>query len=308
MRFYTKEWYEFRQKIDYTCGISKIPSKDYTDKEIRELYDSQLRNRIAEEKEFYDEPPFFLITAEELDEETFCPEDWIEVIEDRGKYRENVSFEEVKAMLMFEEETAMKEYENRPPFDSTKVVENFEEVYGYNLKDCINRFPEWVTSRVDARILALDLMPQDVYTQLKKEEKRNRKVLEKLERKAERELKRYLSQIPQKVYEILQCHDSFIISLEEKDKNVTMRLNKNEISTEDEEFYDKIVFREVEVFQYEKEMKISCCKQDEKYISNCTYLEYELYRTEQGRLEYHLMVMNEELRYITIRCKKIESE
>lgn len=52
MKFYTKEWYDLRQHLHYTCGVKKIPDKEYSDKEIRELYYLALKKEVGTIKDF----------------------------------------------------------------------------------------------------------------------------------------------------------------------------------------------------------------------------------------------------------------
>lgn len=47
MKFYTKEWYDVMQHLHYTCGVKKIPDKEYSDKEIRELYYLALKKKVG---------------------------------------------------------------------------------------------------------------------------------------------------------------------------------------------------------------------------------------------------------------------
>ena len=42
MKFYTKEWYELMQKLDYCVCMRPISDGEYSDDEIKKLYDKRL--------------------------------------------------------------------------------------------------------------------------------------------------------------------------------------------------------------------------------------------------------------------------
>ncbi len=39
MRYYTKQWYDLMQRLDYCICMKPIADKDYTDVDISALYD-----------------------------------------------------------------------------------------------------------------------------------------------------------------------------------------------------------------------------------------------------------------------------
>ena len=72
---------------------------------------------------------------------------------------------------------ARAEYENRPPFDPAETIQMFEESYRTRMKYGSSRFPGWVLEKVDKQLLALNLLPESVYSLLKMEERANQKAL-----------------------------------------------------------------------------------------------------------------------------------
>ncbi|SCK02246.1 Uncharacterised protein [uncultured Eubacterium sp.] len=170
MKYYTKEWYDLIQKTDYTFGMKKIADKDYSDTEIKDFYDKALRKLIAEEKKFYNEPPFFLFDASDVDSSDTDLAAWIFVDEETGSFTRPESFEEVKLHLEKEQREAQAEYENRSPFDPAGMIRLFEESSRTRMKYVSSRFPGWVQEKVDRRLLALNLLPASIYRDLKAEE------------------------------------------------------------------------------------------------------------------------------------------
>lgn len=83
----------------------------------------------------------------------------------------------MKSHLEKEQREAQTEYENRPPFDPSETIRLFEESYRTRMKYGGSRFPGWVLEKVDRRLLALNLLPESVYSLLKMEERANQKAL-----------------------------------------------------------------------------------------------------------------------------------
>lgn len=308
MKYYTKEWYHLMQKTDYTCGTKKIPDKDYSAEEIEAFYDKALKKMIAEEKKYYNEPPFFLFGAEDIDSESTDLADWIFVDEETGTFISPKSYEELKAHMEKEQLAVQVEYENRPPFDPAETIQMFEECYRNRIKYGDSGFPDWMESKVDKRLLALDLLPESVYLQLQKEEKNNRAALRAVNKKAEREWKKQQKKIPERVYEALPYHDSCILSLKRQGKNAVMVICADGVCEESANPYDKVVFTDVISYEREKGMRIRVYEYQGRFTSNCMYLYDEVYMLEDGSYEFHFLVSTRELRYVTIRCHDIRCE
>lgn len=308
MKYYTKEWYDLIQKTDYTFGMKKIADKDYSDTEIKDFYDKALRKLIAEEKKFYNEPPFFLFDASELDPADIDLEDWIFVDEETGTFASPKSYEELKSHLEEEQMAAQTEYENRPPFDPAETIRLFEESYRTRMKYGSSRFPGWVLEKVDRRLLALNLLPVGIYLQLKKEEKVNLGALRSINKKAEREWSKQQQQIQRRVYAALPQHDSCILSLRRHGKNVVMVIREDGVCEEGTSPYRKVVFSDVISFEREKGLYIRTYEYQRCRTSNCTYLHDEVYLLEDGSYEFHFLVATREVRYVTVRCQDVRCE
>ncbi len=53
MKYYTKEWYHLMQRMRYTCGMTVVPDKEYTDAEIRAFYENDLAKEIEYDRSIY---------------------------------------------------------------------------------------------------------------------------------------------------------------------------------------------------------------------------------------------------------------
>ena len=308
MRYYTKEWYDLMQKTNYTFGMKKIPDQDYSNEEVKALYDKALKKEIAEEKKFYNDPPFFLFDASDVDSGDMDLADWIFVDEETGTFTRPKSYEELKSHLEEEQMEAQAEYENRPPFDPSETIRLFEESYRTRMKYGGSRFPGWVLEKVDRRLLALNLLPESVYLLLKMEERANQKALRAINKRAEREWSKQREQIPGSVYEALPQHDSCILSLRRHGKDVVMVIREDGFCEEGASPYRKIVFTSVISFEREKGLYIRTYEDQGRRTSNCTYVHDEVYLLADGSYEIHFLVSTRKVRYVTIRCRDIKCE
>ena len=308
MRYYTKEWYDLMQKTNYTFGMKKIPDQDYSEAEIKAFYDKALKKMIAEEKKCYNEPPFFLFDASDIDPESTDLEDWIFVDEETGSFIRPKSFEEVKSHLEKEQREAQTEYENRPPFDPSETIRLFEESYRTRMKYGGSRFPGWVLEKVDRRLLALNLLPESVYSLLKMEERANQKALRAINKRAEREWSKQRKQIPREVYVALPQHDSCILFLRRHGKDVVMVIREDGFCKEGASPYRKIVFKDVISFEREKGLYIRTYEDQGRRTSNCTYVHDEVYLLTDGSYEIHFLVSTRDVRYVTVRYRGIRCE
>lgn len=59
MKYYTKEWYHLMQRMNYTCGMTVVPDKEYTDAEIRAFYKHDLEKEVECDRSIHrGEEPF----------------------------------------------------------------------------------------------------------------------------------------------------------------------------------------------------------------------------------------------------------
>ncbi len=123
MRFYTKEWYERMQHLDFAPGLKRIRDRAYTDAEIRALYEKKKRAFIAAEKRDYDTPPAFPDISELLQGD-FDPEAWL-IEDENGELRHPTGPEEAREWLEQDQKAAQAQFESRPPFDADGAAREF---------------------------------------------------------------------------------------------------------------------------------------------------------------------------------------
>ena len=185
MKFYTKEWYELMQRQNYTSGLKKIPDKVYTDEDIQEFYDKDLKAEVARDRRIHNTPPGpYDWEYELLLPDRFTPETFLFENEETGELFHPETPEIARNYLEQDHRQAQERYDARPPFDPTETIECFRDCYRGTLRYGFSHFPQWVQESVDPRLLALNRIPESAYKRLKKEEQANRRAFEKLVAKA----------------------------------------------------------------------------------------------------------------------------
>lgn len=306
MRFYTKEWYKLMQHQDDTLCMKRLPDKDYSDQEIKTLFEKKLKAEIARDKREHDSPPFFLDLSEQLTPENFDPEAWL-VFPENEEPRHPVSAEEVQAQLERERKQAEEDFANRPPFDPGESEKSFREDCKGRMRFRKQRFPAWVCQQVDRRLLALELLPDSVYRRLKEESRQNRRAFQKIERAAEKELSR--QQIPDRISGTFHFHDSALLSLRKRGRNYEMLLRQDGgWSGEGITPYIKVIFTGAVLLEREKGLTPRArMEEDGTFWSRCIFLYHEMYCVQDG-YEVHMMFATRgqsELAYLTVKCRDI---
>ena len=286
MKYFNKEWYELMQKQFMTEEITQIPDKQYSDKEIEELYNKELKKEIEREYEDYNTPPDDSILKELISGKIeFNKEEWIFIDEENNTVVEPTSKEQVIENLSREYEEEVEEFNNRPPFDEKEVIQEFEELFQGMLENR-DEFPKWVYDEVDNRLIALNFLPKSVLKKLKAEEKEINKKFDRIEKEARKVLSR--QNVPEEIQEKLCLHDDRIIGFDKQGNNYVMTI----------ENYDKkvihIVFEETKIIELE-----------ELDFENCYWLYEEVYK-ENDMYEVHIMVDSNGLKYVTLRCSNIK--
>jgi len=285
MKYFNKEWYELMQKQFMTDGITEIQDKEYSDKEIEELYNIELKKEIERAFEEYNTPPDYSFLEEVINgDEPFNPENWIIVSEDEEIIIKPNSKEEVMENLLKENEKELEEFNNRPPFEEKEVIENFEESYKTMLEDK-EYLPKWVYEEVDNRLIALNLLPKSVFKRLCLEERKSKKKFEKIMKVANEDLSR--QDVFKELFTKLNFHDDRIIGFNKHENNYVMTIENYE------EKIIKIIFEETKIIELEN-----------IDFENCYWLYEEVYR-KNNIYEVHLMVESEGLKYITFKCSNI---
>lgn len=299
MKYYTKEWYNLAQNLDYVLCMKPIADKAYTDGEIQTLYRKELKAEIRRDRAGYDEPP----SRMEIDFDDFDLDDF--VVERNGVLTRPASMKEVKESHEEEFRRAQEEYANRPPFDPAETEENFKARYEAQLKYGYLQFPEWVKGEADIRLIALGYLPKSVYGKLKEEAKRNRAEFNRQCKAAERALKK--EDVPREIAEKFCFHDGDALSLTEENGNLVMLIRADGMPFEGETPFVRVTFVGGEIVERDENLKFEHRKikcEENEYDAYCTWLYEELYRTEDG-YEAHMMFVEGELGYLTVRCKDI---
>lgn len=310
MKFYTKEWYELMQKLDYCICMRPIADGEYSDDDIKKLYDKRLKAEVARDKRDYDEPPSFIdfdIDAADLDEFAFFNE--------TGTLCKPSSKAEIKEMIAAEKAAAWAEYESRPPFDPSETEQRFRQAYDAGLEYGLMRFPEWARNAVDSRLVALGYLPRTVYDRLKEESRRNKKQFEQITRAARKALDKESEKIPARITEIFAgFHDASILRLNKRDGDLDMYVRLNCACFEGETPYVRVVFKNAQALDSDGLVIYDCAKSSGASSADVTsaddmlvYLYDEFYAVDGG-VEAHFLLCADDLKYLTVRCADIVCE
>ena len=304
MKYFTKEWYELMQKLDYTSGFQKIPDKIYSDQEIQAFYDVDLAAEVANDEELYNTPPDYDLYEELLDPAVFEPDIFLFVNEETGEAFHPESLEMAKHYIEQERQMREETFAKRPPFDPTETIACFEDCYkGMIRHGTYGYFPQWVCDMVDKRLLALQRMPESVYEQLRIEETENQKAFDKIMNEAKKELD--AQKIPERIQSQLCFHDACLLSLKKNKADMELYLRKDGGWPEGTP-YIKIIFKNVSKLEREKGFSLRIKRNDEgELTSSCYYLYDELYRTHNGYELHLLLATPKAFRYMTISCEDI---
>ena len=301
MKYFTKEWYNLMQRLHYTLCMRPIADKEYTDAEIEALYKRKLAASIKHDRKEYDEPPQML----EIDFDNCSLEDFVWF--DGEKLIHPQSMDEVKRNYEEEYRKSQREYDCRPPFDASGTVEMFERMYKGGLKHGYSSFPDWVKDEVDIRLIALGYLPKSVYDRLKAEQKRNRIEFNKINREAKKVLAKQAKEIPERISQHFGFHDGEILSFQNAGDDIVMIIKDDGVSFENQTPYVRIVFAGGEVVTRDDNLKFEHRKfslDGVEHDAYCIWLYEGLYKTDDG-YEAHMLLAEDELGYLTIRCRDI---
>lgn len=288
MKYFTKEWYELMQNMHYTEGFEPIEYKEFTDEDIKMLYDIKLREWIEEEKKAYEDKPDYSDIYEMLENKEFNPSEWLFVDEKNKQVIEPATKQEVFEHLKQEEKQAIKEYNKRKPFDEKRSEKEFSEFYKTMLITD-EMLPKWVYEKVDKRLIALGYLPQSVFNKLKVEENVNKGKYENIEKAAINIL--YSQNISEEIYANFNFHDEVIKSFKSKDDDYIMKIMHSDFI---EDYTETVIFKKAVVIEKE-----------ELIFGQSIYLYDEIYKIDDG-YEVHIMYECEGLKYLTIKCSDIK--
>lgn len=305
MKYYTKEWYDLMQKLDYTCGMKKIPDKEYSTEEIKVLYDRDLKKEVASSRRMHNTPPDFEWKYELLKPDKFDPENFLLENRETGELFHPETLEIAKTYIDEECRRVQEKFETRPAFDPSETVAFFEECYHDKLRWKFQWLPEWAVRDVDRRLLALDYLPESVFGKLRKEEQKNKRAFDRIMKKAEADLGQ--QEIPKKIREAFCLHDAHLLSLKKISSDVELCLCKDGAWPAGTP-YIRLRCKNVTLFEREKGLVIrKKMGQWEEWVSNCVYLYHELYRIGTG-YEIHILLSSRKLHYLTIGCEDVVVE
>lgn len=324
MKYFTKEWYNLMQRLHYTLCmrpiadkmsddnlgtqyLSPVANKVYTDAEIEKLYKRKLAASIRHDRKEYDTPPQMIeIDFDKCSLEDFDLEDYVWYDGEKLVYPK--SMDEVKRNYEEEYRRAKREFDLRPPFDPSGTIEMFERMYQGGLEYGYSSFPDWVRDEVDIRLIALGYLPKSVYDRLKVEQKRNRVEFNKINRAAEKTLRKQAKEIPERISQHFGFHDGEIMTFRNIGDDIEMIVKVNGVVFDDETPYVRVTFIDGKVIERDSHLKFERRKVDydgEQRDAYCTWLYEGLYKTEDG-YEAHMLLSEGELGYLTIACRDIK--
>lgn len=304
MRYYTKEWYTLMQCQHYTSGLRKIPDKVYSKKEIQSFYDRALKEEVARERKIYETPPSYEWSYALLQPDKFTPDTFLFEDEETGERFHPQTPEAAKAYLDKQRQKMEEQFANRPPFNPTETMECFQQCYRMGLRHAGSGYPEWVRETVDKRLLALYLMPESAYKRLKQEEQKNRRAFHKIEKAAQKVLRK--QNIPVEIRSAFRFHDANLLALKKVRSDLELYLRKDGGWSKDTTPYIKVIFKNVTMYDREKGLVLRTKIDSDGGIgSNCQCLYDELYRTDNGYEVHMLLWTAKALRYLTIGCEDI---
>ena len=309
MKYFTKEWYGLAQRMHYTSGVTAIPDKIYSDKEIQTFYDSDLAEMIEDDRRIYNTPPDYSWADRLLEPDNFTPDSFLFENVETGELFHPETLEIARQYIELERKQREDAFANRPPFDPAETIECFEECYRGILRAMsyparrypVALYPDWVCETVDKRLLALYRMPESVFNRLQKEVDENTQAFDSIMNEAWAVLE--AQNIPEEIKSKFHFHDSHVLALKKSGKDVELYIHKANGTTPP---YIKIVFKNVSKLEREKGLVLRPKRESNgELYSNCSYWYDELYKTKDGYELHILLCATGTLRYLTIGCEHI---
>ena len=318
MRYHTKEYYTLMMALGAADSYEPVVDKEYTEEDIKELYQKALDKYIEEERAEYDEPPELFVDEDEDEEdlEDFDPEDYTflvaEYTDDEEEpeliTRHPSSLDELRELKMQIIDYALSAYENRPPFDEEEAREDFEEMYNDNLEEPDEDLPEWVRESVDSRILAMWFLPEKIYRKLSAEDEANEKRFEELDERADEALEELREALPDEYADIMDVLEDLESAdvMEAKTGSGDIELTVLGWSDEGDDELRLLKFTDAELIEDEGLVVRAWEDEDGDPESDCELLYSEIYK-EGGRPEVHMLFDNNGLKYLTFRCSEVHA-
>lgn len=238
-----------------------------------------------------------------------------------------------------EQREMSREYPDDDFYDEKEEIEFFEELYHDSLEDPDEDIPAWIRESVDPRLIALEVLPESVYSKLKEEMALKQKRFDELEELAERMYEDGMHEDDESHEEYEDADDvigdimgGYILDIRELGDSVEIEyvtwddgdddedfedddFDEDDIDEEDDDDFEDVQIRRIATFkgtriiEFEKPEIKTECDEDGDIESNCDIIDYELYY-EAGRYEVHMLLDNEEhgLKYLTLNCESVSAE
>lgn len=304
MRYYTKEWYKAVQNQDYLVDVEMIEDREYKENDIRKFYEEALQKAIDKAEKEHNTPPFFPISPEDIQDEDFELGNWVMFGEGACNMVPVTSAMKLRKQLEMQQHKMLEEFNQRPEFDpQEKVAKEFAQQYQERLKNIHDQYPDWVVERVDERLLALQLLPQNIFQKLQKIVKESQELVETVEDLVEQENRKQKEKIPNDIWYIIygELADSILLKIEEEDKCLCITIQRiTQNYPDDEPIYKKIVFYNCNILHMEEGIMTD----DTGKIGACNL---ELYKQPKG-YQLDFLIFAKELQYMTIAFEDAESE
>lgn len=328
MRYYTKEWYRLMMELGAADFFEPVEDKEYSEEELKELYEKMLRKSVEEDRELYNEPPEFDLKEweENFPEEDFDPDDYmiadIDINGEEINFRNPQTYAELRQYQIDEYAREVKEFKSRPPFDEEEAAAEFEENYRDSLEEPDEDIPAWVRESVDPRLIAMGVLPESVLEKLRSEEEDKERRHDELEELADRDYESFYE-------DLLEGDDDAIAMLPDwldPDSLISLVDDLNELDgdyvidmdgaggdiqisllgwdEEGDEVIRTVLFTDAKAVEHEELVIETERDEDGDVTSDCELVAHELYFLEDG-YEIHMLFENKGLKYVTLTCEDI---
>ena len=165
MKYYTNEYLNAKKYIDITEDFSSIEDKEYTEEDIKSLYQEKLNEKIKKAEELFNTPIKMIQSRDDI-ENNFNPLEHPKYDFSTMRIIGYQSKEEALKAYDYQVEKQNRMFENRGEFNPKKTIDIFENDYKYNLEHQKDNLPEFLLQNVDEHLLALRLIPKTFYLEL----------------------------------------------------------------------------------------------------------------------------------------------
>ncbi len=283
MKYLTKEWYKQMNLTDLHYDLKVLDEVATKDEALYE------RLRAEREQEYVDlQEELYDLEPDEIS--LMWPEGWEDDLREEGLTEEEIEAARPTAEELAEHERLLKEFEERPPFDREEAKAFFKTNSEFMTGYFEEILPEHIQAKIaDMRVFALDYVTQEVYDLLEAEGEKNREeteaVLDEFEKVEEAQ------KIPQHIQANYNMHDAVVLTQQMVGNDLVLTFDVSGGFTD----LNKVTYKDAEIVE------------SEPITGESWYLYDEIYRTETG-YEVHMLLQDEELLYLTVRCSDIICE